>query len=402
MAKELPHDPMLRALIEQAQRMRLSRRQVLGGMGLSAAALSLAACSTGEAAKPKEATDTSDTDKVVRWANWPLYLDVDDAGKYPTLQAFEKETGIKATYAESIDDNDTYYGKIKGQLQLGQDIGADAAVLTDWMVARLIRFGYTQELDHANMPNLKNLKPNYQDVDFDPGRKMSIPWQGGFGGIAWNKDKLPGGLTSVSDLWDPSLKGRVGVLSEYRDTLGCIMLDAGVDISGKWGDDEFGAAIDVLKKHVDSGQIRNIKGNSYTEDLQNGDTLAAIVWSGDITILNGEAGDHWEFALPDKGGTLWNDNFIVPIGATHKKNAEKLINYYYEPEVAALVAAYVNYITPVLGAKEAMADVDPELVEDQLIFPSEETLSNAHVFRTLTPAEEQKYSPQFQAVLLGA
>ena len=402
MAKELPHDPMLRALIEQAQRMRLSRRQVLGGMGLSAAALSLAACSTGEAAKPKEATDTSDTDKVVRWANWPLYLDVDDAGKYPTLQAFEKETGIKATYAESIDDNDTYYGKIKGQLQLGQDIGADAAVLTDWMVARLIRFGYTQELDHANMPNLKNLKPNYQDVDFDPGRKMSIPWQGGFGGIAWNKDKLPGGLTSVSDLWDPSLKGRVGVLSEYRDTLGCIMLDAGVDISGKWGDDEFGAAIDVLKKHVDSGQIRNIKGNSYTEDLQNGDTLAAIVWSGDITILNGEAGDHWEFALPDKGGTLWNDSFIVPIGATHKKNAEKLINYYYEPEVAALVAAYVNYITPVLGAKEAMADVDPELVEDQLIFPSEETLSNAHVFRTLTPAEEQKYSPQFQAVLLGA
>jgi spermidine/putrescine transport system substrate-binding protein len=402
MARELPQDPMLRALIERAQRMRLSRRQMLGGMGLSAAALSLAACSTGDAAKPKEATDTSDKDKVVRWANWPLYLDVDDAGKYPTLQAFEKETGIKATYAESIDDNDTYYGKIKGQLQLGQDIGADIAVLTDWMAARLIRFGYTQELDHANMPNLKNLKPNYQDVDFDPGRKKSIPWQGGFGGIAWNKDKLPGGLTSVSDLWDPSLKGRVGVLSEYRDTLGCIMLDAGVDISGKWGDDEFGAAIDVLKKHVDDGQIRNIKGNSYTEDLQNGDTLAAIVWSGDITILNGEAGDHWEFALPDKGGTLWTDNFIVPIGATHKKNAEKLINYYYEPEVAALVAAYVNYITPVVGAKEAMADVDPELVEDQLIFPSEETLSNSHIFRTLTPAEEQKYSPQFQAVLLGA
>jgi spermidine/putrescine transport system substrate-binding protein len=402
MARELPQDPMIRALIQQAQRLRLSRRQVLGGMGISAAALSLAACSTGGTAKPKEATDKSDTDKVVRWANWPLYLDVDDAGNYPTLQTFEKETGIKATYAESIDDNDTYYGKVKGQLQLGQDIGADAAVLTDWMAARLIRFGYTQELDHDNMPNLKNLKPNYKDVDFDPGRKMSIPWQGGFGGIAWNKDKLPGGLTSVSDLWDPSLKGRVGVLSEYRDTLGCIMQDAGVDISGKWGDDDFAAAIEVLKKQVDDGQIRNIKGNSYTEDLQNGDTLAAIVWSGDITILNAEAGDHWEFALPDKGGTLWNDNFIVPIGATHKKNAEKLINYYYEPEVAALVAEYVNYITPVLGAKEAMADVDPELVEDQLIFPSEETLSNAHIFRTLTPAEEQKYSPQFQAVLLGA
>ncbi|MEO7005690.1 MAG: spermidine/putrescine ABC transporter substrate-binding protein [Terrimesophilobacter sp.] len=403
MAKPLPQDPMIRQLIQRAQRAQFSRRAVLQGAGISAVTLALAACSTGGAAsKLKPATDKSATDKIVRWANWPLYLDVDDAGKYPTLEAFQKQTGIKANYSESIDDNDTYYGKVKGQLQLGQDIGADLAVLTDWMVARLIRFGYTQTLDHANIPNLKNLKPAYLNVDFDEGRKKSIPWQGGFGGLAWNKDKLPGGLKSVSDLWDPSLKGRVGVLSEMRDTIGCIMLDQGVKISDKWGDSEYTAAIETLKKQVDDGQIRNIKGNSYTEDLKNGDTLAAIVWSGDITILNAEAGNHWEFALPDKGGTLWNDNFVVPIGSAHKANAEKLINYYYEPEVAALVAAYVNYITPVVGAQEAMADVDPDLVNNQLIFPSEATLANAHIFRTLTSAEEQKYSPQFQSVLLGA
>ncbi len=402
MAKPLPQDPMIRQLIERAQRAQFSRRAVLQGAGISAVTLALAACSTGGATKLTPATDKSAADKIVRWANWPLYLDVDDAGKYPTLEAFQKQTGIKASYSESIDDNDTYYGKVKGQLQLGQDIGADLAVLTDWMAARLIRFGYTQTLDHANIPNLKNLKPAYLNVDFDEGRKRSIPWQGGFGGLAWNKDKLPGGLTSVSDLWDSSLKGRVGVLSEMRDTIGCIMLDQGVNISGKWGDSEYTAAIQTLKKQVDDGQIRNIKGNSYTEDLKNGDTLAAIVWSGDITILNAEAGDHWEFALPDKGGTLWNDNFIVPIGSAHKANAEKLINYYYEPEVAAAVAAYVNYITPVVGAQEAMAAVDPDLVDNQLIFPSEATLANAHIFRTLTSAEEQKYSPQFQSVLLGA
>ena len=92
----------------------------------------------------------------------------------------------------------------------------------------------------------------------------------------------------------------------------------------------------------------------------------------------------------------------MPIGSAHKANAEKLINYYYEPEVAAAVAAYVNYITPVVGAQEAMAAVDPDLVDNQLIFPSEATLANAHIFRTLTSAEEQKYSPQFQSVLLGA
>ena len=402
MNRPLPEDPMIRRLVLQAQRAQFSRRGMLKGAGISAAALALAACSTGGAEKPKPAKDVSDTDKIVRWDNWALYLDVDDAGNYPTLQAFEKQTGIKATYTEAVDDNNTYYGKVKDQLKLGQDIGCDTVCLTDWMVDRLIRFGYTQELDHANIPNVKNLVPAYLNVDFDKGRKMSLPWQGGFAGIAWNKDELPGGLTSVSDLWDPSLKGRVGVLSEMRDTMGRIMQDLGTQIDGEWGDSEFNAAIELLQKQVDDGQIRNIKGNSYKEDLQNGDTLAAIVWSGDITQLNAEAGDHWDFAIPSKGGTLWNDNFIVPIGSTHKKNAETLINYYYDPEVAAQVAAYVNYIPPVVGTKEAMIALDPELADNQLIFPSDATLENAHVFRSLSSSEEQKYGAQFQAILLGA
>jgi spermidine/putrescine transport system substrate-binding protein len=404
LVKQLPEDPFIRSLVLQAQRMQLSRRGVLKGAGVSAAALALAACSSnGAVLKPKAVKDKSDSDQIVRWDNWALYLDVDSTGKvHPSLDEFIKKTGIKAKYTEAVDDNNTYYGKVKDQLKLGQDIGCDTVCLTDWMVSRWIRFGYTQQLDHANMPNLKNLDPIYKNVDFDPGRNMSVPWQGGFAGLAWNKDKLPGGLKSVSDLWDPSLKGRVGVLSEMRDTMGCIMQDLGTQIDGKWGEQEFGSALDVLKKHVADGQIRNIKGNSYKQDLQNGDTLAAIVWSGDITQMNATAGDHWEFAIPDKGGTLWNDNFLVPVGSQHKKNAEKLINFYYDPQIAAEVAAYVNYIPPVVGTKEAMVAIDPVLAENQLIFPSAKTLASAHRFRALSNSEEQKYGTDFQAIILGA
>jgi spermidine/putrescine transport system substrate-binding protein len=180
------------------------------------------------------------------------------------------------------------------------------------------------------------------------------------------------------------------------------MLQNGVDISGDFSNDDFSAAIEVFRKQVEVGQIRNIKGNSYIDDLANEDTLAAIVWSGDVTTLNLENGDRWEFAIPEAGGTIWNDNFLVPIGSPRKSNAEKLIDFYYDPEIAAEVAAWVNYITPVVGAREAAEAIDPSLVDNQLIFPNADTLSQVKRFRSLTPAEEQSFGSEFQSVLIGA
>lgn len=401
MTRALPEDPMIRSLIQQARNSQIARRTMLAGSGGLAAAFALAACAPAGDEKPTPAKDQSATDKTLNWANWALYLDQDDDENYPTLERFQQETGITVNYAVDVDDNNTYYAKVKDQLALGQDIGADLTVLTDWMAGRLIRFGYTQKLDHGNIPNIKNLVPTLADPDFDPGRANSLPWQGGFAGICWNKEKLPNGLKSVNDLWAPELKGKVGVLSEMRDTLGLIMLQEGIDISSKFTADDFNSALDIFRTHVESGQIRNVKGNSYIEDLTSEDTIAAIVWSGDVTTLNAEAGDKWEFAIPEAGGTIWNDNFVVPIGSPRKENAETLINYYYDPAVAAEVAAWVNYITPVAGAKEAMQDIAPELVDNELIFPSDETLSKVKLFRTLSGAEEQEFGAAFQSVLLG-
>lgn len=391
---------MIQRLIQQAQKSPVSRRNVLQGAGIGAATLALAACGTGGSSKPKAAKDNSATEKSLTWANWSYYLDQDKKGKYPSLIAFEKESGLKVTYDVAVDDNNTYYAKVKDQLALGQDVGADTVCLTDWMVSRLIGLGYVQKLDHAKIPNIKNLSPSLQKPDFDSGRNYSLPWQSGFAGICWNKDKIPNGLKNVSDLWDPSLKGRIGVLSEMRDTIGLIMMEQGVDISSKsWGDADFSKAVDEFSKYVKNGQIRNIKGNSYADDLKNEDTLAAIVWSGDVTSINGEVGsDKFGFAIPETGGTLWSDNFVIPIGSDERTNAEKLMNYYYEPEVAATVAAYVNYITPVVGAKEAMEKIDPDLVENQLIFPDDDTLAKAKIFRTLTNAEQTRYTAEFENV----
>jgi spermidine/putrescine transport system substrate-binding protein len=399
------------AAIVRAQRMsgRLSRRSLLGGAGAVSLGALLAACGTGgsttgsgTSSKPKAAKDNSATDKVVNWANWTLYLDYDDNSKtYPTLQQFQKQTGIKATYSEDIDDNDSYYGKIQAQLKNGQDIGKDVIVFTDWMAARVIGEGYVQKLDKTKMPNSKNILPELADVDFDKGRNYSMTWQSGYAGLAWNKAKIPGGLHSVSDLWKPEYKGKIEVLSEMRDTMGLIMLEQGVDISGAWGADKFENAIAELEKQLNSGQIRQVKGNSYKEDLISGDAVACIAWSGDITQLNEENGNKWEFALPDAGGTLWSDNMLVPIGSPHLSNAQALMNYYYDPEVAAKVTAYVQYICPVQGTQEILAkSSDPDLkalATNSSIFPTEADSQKAHVFRTLTDAEQTKFSSQFEA-----
>ena len=391
-----PLSPETRAII----RAHMTRRGVLAGAGGLGVAGLLAACGTKSAstgAKGASVTDISATDKIARWANWTLYLDYDSKSKtYPTLEAFKKSSGINVTYAEDVDDNNTFYGKVAGQLKLGKDIGYDIVTLTDWMAGRWIRLGYTQTLDAAAIPNKKNILTVLENVSFDPGRNNSLTWQTGFAGFGWNKSLLPKGVHTLDDLFAPANKGRIEVLSEMRDTMGIIMQYQGVDISKTFTEAQFMNAIDFLQKKISDGFIRQVKGNSYKEDLISGDAIAVIGWSGDLFQLATENKGKFEFAIPESGGTLWSDNLMIPSTSPHKANAEAVINNYYDPKVAAQVAAYVNYVCPVQGAQAEMEKIDPTLANSPYIFPDAAALAKVKVFASLTPAEETKYQTAFQ------
>ncbi len=390
---------------ERLLRNPLTRRRILqrgaGGV-LSASALAyLAACGTDEPSsggdgdsQEAKAIAKGEVGNSLYMANWPLYIE-EDRG---TLKEFEQEYGAKVKYVEEINDNTEFFGKVRQQYDRGDSGGRDIHVVTDWMAARMIRLGYVQRFDKSEMPNAtKNLIPSLKSPPFDKTRDYSMPWQSGIGGIIYRKDLVKGDPTSVETLFDPANKGKVTMLTEMRDTVGVVAASLGHDPETA-SVDQFMEAIDKIGEAAESGQIRSFTGNEYTKDITKGDTSILIGWSGDAVQLQAD-NPNIEFVVPETGGHLWTDNMQIPVGAPEAFTAQKFIDFVYRPEVQADIAEYVNYISPVSGVKEILAKRDPELAENQLIFPDDAFLENTFIFRGLKPEEESELDEAFQQVI---
>jgi len=390
----------------ELSRRELLRRAAAGGAVLSLPAL-LAACGGGGGIKVGKQSTAGTTTvsttlaKTLRFSNWPLYIDIDSKTKaHTTLDGFTKKTGVKVAYFEDINDNDSFFGKVEGPLAHGQSIGRDIIVLTDssGLPARMIDLGWLEKLDHAAIPNLKNLVPTLAHPNWDPNREYSLPWQSGMTGIGYDPKKVGGELTSVSDLFtNPKLKGKITLLNEMADTMGVVMLANGDDPANVT-DASFTRAEQTIKKAVHSGQIRQFTGNDYAPLLAKGDVWAAFAWSGDLVQLQADhPGLVWN--LPSTGGMIWTDNMLIPTGG-NVYTASTYMNYYYTPAVAAAVEDYVNYICPVQGARADLLKNDPAVAKNHLIFPTKEMFANTHIFDAKA-VNNKAYKERFQK-LTGA
>lgn len=361
---------------------RIDRRQFLkrvgaGGVLMLGGPALLAACGGGGA---------GGGDNELFVDNWIEYIDVADDNSNPTITKFEEATGISVTYTEGVNSNEDWFGKYQPQLAAGQPLGIDLTVLTDYMAARMIRLGYLETIDHANVPNMANLAAALKSPDFDPNRDYTLPWQSGFTGIGYDIDLTGREITSLEDLLDPAFAGRVGLLEGYNDTVPLFLLMEGKDPATASVDDYVAAAARIGEA-VDSGQVRQVYGNDYLDALLAGDLAVALAWSGDI-VTNQESVPSLRWSFPEEGFMIWNDNMMIPKGAANKANAEAWMNHYYDPPIAAELAAYIWYVSPVSGAREAVAEIDPALAEEPLIFPTEELLANSHIVRAFTEEEE--------------
>jgi len=361
---------------------RIDRRQFLkrvgaGGVLMLGGPALLAACGGGEG---------GDTENGLFVDNWIEYIDVAEDDSNPTITKFQEATGISVTYTEGVNSNEDWFGKYQPQLAAGQPLGIDLTVLTDYMAARMIRLGYVETIDHANVPNMANLAAALKSPDFDPNRDYSLPWQSGFTGIGYDIELTGREITSLQDLLDPAFAGRVGLLEGYNDTVPLFLLMEGKDPATASVDDYVAAAARIGEA-VDSGQVRQVYGNDYLDALLAGDLAVALAWSGDI-VSNQESVPSLRWSFPEEGFMIWNDNMMIPKGAANKANAEAWMNHYYDPAIAAELAAYIWYVSPVSGAREAVVSIDPALAEEPLIFPTEDLLANSHIVRAFNEEEE--------------
>ena len=404
----------------------ISRRKVLAGGALAGVAVFLAACGTkgtaatdapteapsaagatpspaGSAMASPEVTPTAPPatpSAEVNWANWTYYIDVDenDPNVHPTLDKFTAMYGTQVNYSEVIDDNETFFGTIQPALQGGSDTGWDVVTLTDWMAAKLIRLGWVESFTLSNMPNFQaNLLDTYKGVNWDPTGDHHAPWQSGMTGLGFDPAKT-GDIDSLASLFtaDPRWKGKVDILSEMRDAIGLTMLLLGLDPANPTRDG-CDQAVAKLNEAKNAKIIRAFKGNAYAEDLKAGNVVLAMAWSGDmVQVLTDKPG--MKFVVAKEGGMLWTDNSMIPKGAVHKGTAELLIDFYYQPDIAAEVEAYVNYICPVKGAADVLKSTDPEIASNPLIFPTDDILARLHIFGGLSEEDETYFNEQFAKV----
>ena len=394
-----PRPPRIRGGLVLSRRSMLGRMGVIAGAGIVGPGL-LSAC--GDDDEGGGGGNGGGTSNALWFDNWPAYIDEETV--VPDTEGaeglFVEDSGLDFRYTENINDNGTWFSENQQLLADKEPIGPDIVAPTYWMAARLIGLEWVQELPLDDIPNASNLVPELQKPAWDPTGKFTLPWQSGMTGIAYNIAVTGRELTSVADLYDPEFNGKIGMLSEMRDTLGLTMLLLGED-PAEATMDTANAAFEMLQQAVDDGQIRQFTGNDYMDDLTTGNFAACIGWSGDISQLALDNPD-LRFAIPEEGGMQWSDVMVIPAGAENVANAAVWMDYVYDPENAARITAYVGYNSPVAGVRDILAagdDFEKALSESVLLYPDDETLSRLHVFASLEEDVELEFEERFGDII---
>ena len=332
-------------------------------------------------------------------SNWPLFIDTDKPGMPGTVRRFEQATGIEVIYREDLNDPDAFFSRIRLPLAMGQPVEQDILIVPNNLASRMIRLNWLQPLPWAKIPNASNLVDKLRNPLWDPKGLYSLPWMIGITGIAYNIKATGRELNSVDDLFSKTLRGKVSFLSQWRDTLGLLMLADGVNISRPTYNDAKPALKRLARAKAD-GQIRSFTGNDYQKDLLVGNLAACVAWAGDVAQLLGENPD-LRFVVPNSGGVLTADVMVIPKKVNAVSEAAQWMNYVYDPINAARIDAAIRFISPVKGVKEVLAAsaATAALTRDPLVFPDPPMMKRLQMMGPLSDKDEIAIERQFSQLV---
>ncbi|MCW6036474.1 spermidine/putrescine ABC transporter substrate-binding protein [Spirulina subsalsa FACHB-351] len=303
---------------------------------------------------------------VLNVYNWSTYIDPD------VVREFEQRFNVRVQY-DTYDSNDTLLAKI----QPGNP-GYDIVVPTDDYVESMANQGLLEELNHDNIPNLKNVDPRFLDNPFDPGNKYSVPYQWGTFGIGYNIQATGGEIKSLREIFDDKYRGRVALMEDSRAMLGSVLIMLGYS-PNTTNRQELEEARDFLVEH--RSVVATFAPDTGQDLLDQGEVDIALEWSGDVFQVM-EENENIRYVIPKEGAIIWTDNLAIPKDAPHKELAETFINFILEPEIGAAISNYVKFGTPNKAAIE-QGLIDEADLANPGIYPPDETLERLEYARDL-------------------
>ena len=366
---------------------KVTRRAVLRSTAFFALAAT-GACGVGDApATGMSSAPTSGAkaanavaEPKLNFYNWTDYIAPD------TLSGFTDASGIEVTY-DNFSSNDEMEAKIASGAA-----GYDLVVPSDNFLRRFLRSGLLSPLDHDLLPNLQNLGKRFAEADYDPGNAYSVPWAWGTTGLAYSTSRL-GDVTGFSAFDLAAAQGRATILDEARDAMALGLLKLGHDPNTTDAKQLAEAVTVLLELKKKLGQITS----DVIEPLTAGQVPLAQAYSGDAFQAR-DANDDLAYAIPVEGGLSYVDLLCVPKGAPHAANAHRFIDYVLEPSVGAALANAIRYGSPNEAAKPM---IEPELLNDPLVYPSDEQLAKLPFTKDLGADVEARYADAWTRVKTG-
>jgi spermidine/putrescine transport system permease protein len=264
------------------------------------------------------------------------------------LDKFTEETGIKVAM-ETYSSNEEMTQKLfagGGNYDLIQP--------SEYTVEALIKDNYLQPLDHAKIPNLKNLAPEFREMPFDPGNKYSVPWLSGFVGITYNAETIPGPVVGYSDVFTANNAGRIVTLDDSRELVSWAMAAAGLPVNDVT-DENLEKIKPILREWM--SKIKVFDSDSPKTSLSNGDVDIGVIWSGEGALLFNQ-NPKFQWVLPAEGFHMFIDSLAIPKTAKNKEMAEEFINFILRPDISKMILDEFPYYSPNAEARKLLSDAE--------------------------------------------